>query len=53
MEVGEGRAGAAKTVGSGLEVAISCDRLPCLFLPIAMISALHLAQPLCLWRQGN
>lgn len=46
VEVGEGTAGIAQVGGSKLEIAINCDRLPCLFLPRAMISPFHLAQPL-------
>lgn len=34
-------------------MAISCGRLRCLLLPVAMVSASHTAQPLCLWRQRD
>lgn len=53
-DVEAGRAGGRCRVGRrGLEGAISCGRLRCRLLPVAMVSASHTAQPLCLRRQRD
>lgn len=53
VAVGEGWVGAAQAGGRRLEMAISCDRSPCLLFPKVTVSAFHPTQPRYLQRQGN